>query len=145
MDVFEEPPKSPKELDERDIKVTDSLEQDVDSASQTYSKEESDREEERSEHKVHFKEQLVDLEIPPDERGSSSSSSSSSSDEEETNTKDVTTELGDLNLSTPKSEDDVVEISGQFLKKDEKILVEIGGRFHVVEAGEIENGRKWFF
>ena len=36
----------------------------------------------------------------------------------------------------PSSE--TVEISGQFLRKDEKVLVEIGGRFHVVEAGELE-------
>ena len=82
---------------------------------------------------VHFKDQLVDLEVPPQPV-----SSSSSSDEEKIGAYEVTTGINDLNLSSFKPNEDTVEISGQFLRKDEKILVEIGGKFHVVEAAELE-------
>ena len=45
--------------------------------------------------------------------------------------------IQDLNVHS-QPDDETVEISGQFLRKDEKVLVEIGGHFHVVEAGELE-------
>lgn len=48
---------------------------------------------------------------------------------------EVADEMNGLKLDPS---DDQVNISGQFLQRNEKVLVEIGGRFHIVEAGELE-------
>ena len=140
--MHERPPRTPTELEETSSKFADDELRDVDSSSQTYSKEQSDREDDRPKRRiVKFEQQLANNKIPPDSPkslSSSSSSSSSSSDEEEPETKEVTTGMGNLRMNDSKSNEGVVEISGQFLRKDEKVLVEIGGQFHVVEAGEIE-------
>ncbi|XP_076822554.1 uncharacterized protein LOC143468948 [Clavelina lepadiformis] len=82
--------------------------------------------EEERERKVLFKQKLVDFEAPPNDFSSSSS-------ETETKMGDISKDMNDLKLQSTDS----VEINGQVLHKDEKVLVERGGKFELVEAGEL--------
>uniref|UniRef100_H2Y4U4 Coiled-coil domain-containing protein 181 n=1 Tax=Ciona savignyi TaxID=51511 RepID=H2Y4U4_CIOSA len=85
----------------------------------------SDGERER---RVIFKPKLVDFEAPPTDY---SSSSSSSDDESEK----VAKSMDKLRLDPPP---DTVEINGQKIGKDEKILIERDGKFELVGAGELK-------
>uniref|UniRef100_F6X3J8 Coiled-coil domain-containing protein 181 n=1 Tax=Ciona intestinalis TaxID=7719 RepID=F6X3J8_CIOIN len=90
-----------------------------------------DESESERERRVIFKPKLVDFEAPPQDY---SSSSSSSSDDEEN--RKVTKTMEDMRLTQQGNE--TVEINGQKIRKDEKVLIERDGKFELVGASELK-------
>ncbi|XP_078493343.1 coiled-coil domain-containing protein 181-like [Ciona intestinalis] len=88
-----------------------------------------DESESERERRVIFKPKLIDFEAPPQDY---SSSSSSSDDEAEK----VTKTMEDMRLTQQGSE--TVEINGQKIRKDEKVLIERDGKFELVGASELK-------